>query len=357
MASVNLGKRTEAAKELIVRHIWRSHLREGDQMPSTAQLRRELGVGNVTISRAMQSLQADGVVEIRDKVGVFVRHAEADGYAGWRVGVICTRMECNPFVALLVNSLQLSLHDSGCETIPFFRNSWSEAGVYHFDRLDDFRALRRHIERGLLHGVITTAGLAREAWEAMEVAGLEPCMVGVPNLDAPRGVFLDYPHMVRRGIEELRRRGCRRISLCLCRHPEIPEVEQLLRDELAPGWGVGRSDRCYCDVRTVVDAERFGRGWAEAAAEDLPDGLLIPDDLLCNWLLPEVAARPDWRPQIIGAGNRELPLRFSLPVIGQFNISIMELAARVCAMVTDRFENKETKNEIQWYRPEFQSRQ
>lgn len=47
-------------------------LQVGDKLPSFTQLRRQLGAARATVSRAMRTLESDGVVERRSRSGVFV---------------------------------------------------------------------------------------------------------------------------------------------------------------------------------------------------------------------------------------------------------------------------------------------
>ena len=54
-------------------------LRPGDQLPSTAQLKKEHGVSDSVIRYAMHALRTEGLVESLHGVGVFVAGGKTEG--------------------------------------------------------------------------------------------------------------------------------------------------------------------------------------------------------------------------------------------------------------------------------------
>ena len=57
---------------LVVAAILRGEHREGDQLPSVRAFAAEHGANPLTVAKAYQSFQADGYVEVRRGVGMFV---------------------------------------------------------------------------------------------------------------------------------------------------------------------------------------------------------------------------------------------------------------------------------------------
>ena len=68
-------RKTERAKQLLVRYIRDRQLKNGDKLPPQNELRRIFRYGAATICSAVNALRDDGVLEVRDKVGVFVNNS------------------------------------------------------------------------------------------------------------------------------------------------------------------------------------------------------------------------------------------------------------------------------------------
>ena len=65
-------------RSLVVAAILRGEHREGDQLPSVRAFAAEHGANPLTVAKAYQSFQADGYVEVRRGVGMFVLPGAAD---------------------------------------------------------------------------------------------------------------------------------------------------------------------------------------------------------------------------------------------------------------------------------------
>lgn len=63
---------------LVVAAILRGEHREGDQLPSVRAFAAEHGANPLTVAKAYQSFQADGYVEVRRGVGMFVLPGAAE---------------------------------------------------------------------------------------------------------------------------------------------------------------------------------------------------------------------------------------------------------------------------------------
>ena len=62
-------RKTERAKQLLVRYIRDRQMTNGDKLPPQNELRRIFRYGAATISSAINALKSDGVLDVRDKVG------------------------------------------------------------------------------------------------------------------------------------------------------------------------------------------------------------------------------------------------------------------------------------------------
>ena len=63
---------------LVVAAILRGEHREGDQLPSVRAFAAEHGANPLTVAKAYQSFQADGYVEVRRGVGMFILPGTAE---------------------------------------------------------------------------------------------------------------------------------------------------------------------------------------------------------------------------------------------------------------------------------------
>ena len=99
-------RKTERAKQLLVRYIRDRQMTTGDKLPPQNELRRIFHYGAATVSSAINALKQDGVLEVRDKVGVFVADPEAGGHAGRVIGITMLYGENNFYYSCLLASLQ-----------------------------------------------------------------------------------------------------------------------------------------------------------------------------------------------------------------------------------------------------------
>ena len=69
-----LPRKVEFARDALVTLIHDRNLQSGDRLPTYTALRNELGLGSQTIAGAVGLLCEAGVLEVRDKVGIFVKN-------------------------------------------------------------------------------------------------------------------------------------------------------------------------------------------------------------------------------------------------------------------------------------------
>jgi LacI family transcriptional regulator len=173
------------------------------------------------------------------------------------------------------------------------------------------------VQEGRLRGVIVLAfSMAGEWLEALRARQLP--MVHLDYAPHPGCVSLDYAALVRRAVEHLRRRGCRRLALV--------------------GYGGGRlggtavQDQCAAVFREAVAAAGLpvydewirtdllptdtGSGWEEfrevwTAHAEKPDGVLVSDDVLAPDVaraIRELGIRVPDQLTVVTHANRGVPL-------------------------------------------------
>ena len=107
-------RKTEQAKSLLVRYIRDQQMKRGDRLPPQDFLRKTFKFGTATISAAINELKDDGVLEVRDKVGVFVIDPNADGHAGRTIGITMRHAENSLYYSCILTALQMRLVEEGC---------------------------------------------------------------------------------------------------------------------------------------------------------------------------------------------------------------------------------------------------
>lgn len=73
MQSINRVMLHSRAAETIAQFIRQNALEPGDKLPSERILAQQLGIGRNSLREALRTLEADGVIEVRNGLGVYVR--------------------------------------------------------------------------------------------------------------------------------------------------------------------------------------------------------------------------------------------------------------------------------------------
>ena len=97
----HLSRKVEFARDAIVTWIHDRNLAPGDRLPPYSQLREELGLGSQTIAAAVGSLCEVDVLEVRDKVGIFVKNPEGGHLAGRTVAVAVRRLVGSSYLIII----------------------------------------------------------------------------------------------------------------------------------------------------------------------------------------------------------------------------------------------------------------
>ena len=113
-------QKTEHVKRMIVRYIREQQLKSGERLPSQDFFRKKFSCGTTTVRAAIEELKNDGVLEVRDKVGVYVIDPNADGHTASVIG-ICAIYSDSPYYCCLLCAIQSHLNRLGCMARLFFK--------------------------------------------------------------------------------------------------------------------------------------------------------------------------------------------------------------------------------------------
>ena len=172
------GVRTRQARHALLNYMRDYGLKIGDKLPPHDLLRRKLGFGTATITRALQSLKAAGVLASKHRVGTFVANPKAEGYTSRVIGLAAQRFDmagAGPYASILVECLRAHFDKAGCETIVYGRKpavGFVDAGLSYFP------GLKRGIQEGRLDAVVLAAGINYRVWLWLKRLRMVPCAVG-----------------------------------------------------------------------------------------------------------------------------------------------------------------------------------
>lgn len=358
----NQGKQTEFVKREIVNCIIDRRLKKGDRIPTQAELRASLGVGNAVIGRAVQSLTEDGILESRGRNGVVVRSSSLEGYAGRTIGIICHRDTQFTVIAVILQNIGIALSRRACQPYIFVKKDAELKDSFH---LEEFSGALHAIKNHQIDGILSTVLLDKESLEFCSENGIPVCYAGVPNANASKVAFrLD----LRNILENEAAKGRRRPMLIHMGHPNTQENRRIFLD-CASRFDFGESaPEEYCrfiredassswileENRKLV--RKLTGDIRKMPADVHPDVLIIPDDVIASWVAF------DWTeeagcPEIIHIEFAELGYAWQLRSRGDYYLCrIEDLAEQAVKLLLDLICGKKQREAV-WLDPVFQKRE
>lgn len=348
----NLGDRTEFVKRAIVRHILETGLNAGDKLPTQAELRQQLRVGNTTIIRAMQSLDSEHVVEIRQKTGVFVKNPNADGYKGRTIGIAAQEFTGHPFMGFMLLYIQRWLHEYGCHSLIFYGKETFQRTDFE---LEWFPGLRRSVSAHRIDGLITMLEFTSDGWNFLKANRIPVSFVGPVNVPYS-SAFYDFPAFAEEAIKKILKRGyCRPAMLSAC---------GIVRNYFLPFFAeMTRNLSCFDAAKYYFDGQpqhETGKVIADQLLEMLPherpDFIVSLDDNITVGLISTLIEK-QWNnviyaPPMAVLGNRQLPLLLPWPDIEYYEINTEVMAKKVVDLCLKQLKQPDTSKEAVLLKPQ-----
>ncbi|WP_176011576.1 GntR family transcriptional regulator [Victivallis sp. Marseille-Q1083] len=350
MFGENLGRQTESIKQSILSYLWDNQLAVGDKIPAQAELCRRFNVGSTSVHRAVQALGADGVLEPRRNVGVFVREARPTSHPGRSIALLVLQFDqLYMFHWTLAHMLQNILRQNGClcTMYPCRHNSTPP------ENSDFFPGLKSAIGKGAIDGVITLLELDPKLLDELRQAGLEAFFVGSP-MKMPSGVFIDVGDFIRRALEELLDNQAKRLAVLgwigevnfpletilqefNSRHRDLPEIMLYKAYDLEGG-------------------QKFARTLLNLAPEERPDGVVLCDDIMALGFTSELI-RQQWRrqeylPQIVVMRNRQIKVNMPYRETGIYEVDIQALSELAVSTLLRKFRDGDHSDHTIWLHTE-----
>lgn len=348
----NRGKKSEFAKQALIRYVQDMHLKVGDKLPGNGQLRQQLDVSATTIFRAIQELRDEDIFEVRDKVGTFIKSEIVSTKIGRSIGLLLPYDSYpSSFICLLSLLIQYALMEQGCLPVPFLRGE-----------IDEFKNA----------GLETIPGLERALLDEKLDGVIDLCDIKIPSNDhrfdhipfvlvgfskeERCGVSLDLLGFVAAAMSKAAHLGFQRPGLVAfagdyAKSVSIPFFQRMVTE-------CGFAPQNKGNVFTATTSLR-GRCWVpylrEMASEARPDVLISIDEFVANDLLTALRLSrdsdlKDYRPALIVCSKAELPMTLAAEWVIYYEVSLTKLAQDATDYLLKRLRG-ETKSTRMEYLP------
>ena len=293
-STVELPRRVERARNALITYIHDNGLAAGDRLPAYAQLRSAFGFGSQTIAAAVDSLCSLGVLEVRDKVGLFVADPHAGNLTGRTVAVVVRNLSGSAYAATLAGFIQKALNDNNCRCLTFFQSS--DPALSPYPELNEFPGLEQAVFEHRCDGIISLCQFSQQTINTLEKSGIACCFIGDDDHETmPLGVVIEVKRFLLDAENALKLAGCSSI-IQLC----ASEEQLLLRSSQLPAM-VGSSYSGGAEIAGKLLA---------MPPEQRPDGIISDDDTIVSGLLAGLISgqlpNVTYLPRIAAIIHREL---------------------------------------------------
>jgi len=345
----NLGKQTELVKQAILAYIWDQRLEIGDRVPSQSVLCAKLGIGCATVARAVRALVAEGILESRHGVGVFVKTAEPEGHPGHSIGLVgMIGDNANMFNWVLNYAIQSRLQREGCQCTIFpFREHYVPQ-----PELSEFPGLETHIASRGLQGIVTITELSGKALAALKHAGIPVCYAGPPQA-MPSGVILDTVGFIENALRDLRARGRCRPAILIGPCSETMRNEVFAKTaEILDAWKsctASRDSILYEGFGIPAGCEIADRMF-KMKPEERPDGLIMCDDIMAMGFYAELIRRQspklEYLPPMVILRNKHIDIDVPATGVIAYENDIDAASQLVIDMLLNQLRGKEVAGRL-----------
>ena len=270
----HLSRKVEFARDAIVTLVHDRGLAPGDRLPPYSQLRGELGLGSQTIAAAVGSLCELGVLEVRDKVGIFVKNPDGGHLAGRTIAVAVRRLVGSSYAAMLAGFIQKLLNEQNCRCLTFYQISDPELEPY--PGLSEFPGLEQAAAEHRFDGIISLCPLPDAALRQLIRCSIKYCFIGDDDCgDQPCGVLIDVGAFIADARHRLEQAGCRRIVQFCASPAQAKRREKLL----------AAVSGCSYDGGAAI-----ARKFLALPPSERPDGIVSDDDTIVSGFLAELVS-------------------------------------------------------------------
>lgn len=310
----HLSRKVEFARDAIVTLIHDRRLAPGDRLPSYSQLREALGLGSQTIAAAVGSLCELGVLEVRDKVGIFVKNPEGGHLAGRTVAVAVRRLVGSSYAAMLAGFIQKLLNEHNCRCLTFYQQSDPELAPR--PGLNEFPGLEQAAAEHRFDGMISLCPFSDSARRHLDGCGIRYCFIGDDDHPASAfGVLIDVRGFISDAKRKLEQAGCRRIVQFCASDAQAAQRRHLLATVTGCSYDGGAA---------------IAREFLSLPPEQRPDGIVSDDDTIVSGFLAELVSRQSgtdgYLPLVATIIHEEIGERYPSPRMILYSQNVEEYA-------------------------------
>ncbi len=301
------GTKTGKARNALISLIRDRKLEPGDKLPNQKELVSMLGLSATTVMRAINSLKDYGYLDVRNKVGVFLRKAEWDSLAGRTIGLASLYLEGNsPFYCYLILAIQSRLLRAGCKTVSFFRREKVDERDF---LLNDCLGLPDALKTKSLDGIIDIGGFCNASQNILRNNGISYTYIGFSE-NPPPGVIIDMEFQLKRSYEVLQEKGCRRIGVILPDNPVCAVLFSLLPEHRKKKSSSATAPEVsYFASPAITDGRRHAAAILDMPVRKRPDGFIFLDEYIgMDFWTAMKHVLPDYRPWIVSARSPQVPI-------------------------------------------------
>ncbi len=336
-----LPRKVEFARDALVTLIHDRNLQSGDRLPTYTSLRNELGLGSQTIAGAVGLLCDAGVLEVRDKVGIFVKNPAGGLLAGRTIAVAVRELEGSAYSATLASFIQRFLNEQNCRCLTFYRRAGAKS---ERPAIEEFPGLRQTLTEHRCDGVLTLCPFADESLQEITRLGIPCCFIGDDDQHFIHfGVVIEVKRFLAEAALLLKESGCNRVVQLA-----ISQQQLAMRSGCGlPGF-VGMS---------YAGGAAIARELLELPASQRPDGVVSDDDTVVSGLLSELIRRQypkiSYMPRIATIIHKELGEHYPSDRMILFEQSISEYANMAVSLLLEQLkcDNVEQKRIVYRFQP------
>lgn len=327
----SIPRKVEFARNALISLVHDRNLQAGDRLPSYAVLRDELGIGSQTIANAVDLLCSAGMLEVRDKVGIFVQNPNGSLLAGRTVAVVVRQLEGSAYAAALAGFIQRYLNEHNCQCLTFFRRA-DATGERPF--IEEFPGLAQSLTEHRCDGVLTLCPFADESLKIIASYGIPCCFIGDDDQNfAHSGVVLEVKKFLKEAKDQLTEKNCKRII-------QLAVSGQQLNARLKSGVP-GMIGLSY------GGGAKIAQQLLAMPEKDRPDGLISDDDTVVSGLLAELLQSQypaiNYMPWVATIVHRELGERYPTDRVLLFEQSIGEYAQLAVDLLMEQLRDGKSK--------------
>ena len=314
-------------------------LRAGDRLPSYSRLRAEFGLGSQTIAAAVGSLCELGVLEVRDKVGIFVKNPDGGHLAGRTIAVAVRRLVGSSYAAMLAGFIQKLLNEQNCRCLTFYQISDPELEPY--PGLGEFPGLEQAAAEHRFDGMISLCPLPDSALRRLNNCSVKYCFIGDDDCgEPPCGVLIDVGAFIEDARHRLEQAGCRRIVQFCASPAQAKRREKLL----------AAVSGCSYDGGAAI-----ARKFLALPPSERPDGIVSDDDTIVSGFLAELVsgqagvAEP-YLPLVATIIHDEIGERYPSPRMILYSQNVEEYARMAVALLLRMLQGQPVESPVEIYR-------